>query len=265
MRKIVKMISIIVATILVLGILFVANSLVGNPISKMLVKNNAEEYINEKYKDLNLNKEVAYDFKFGNYYVKLSSDKVKDLHFTLYYNKRGKLLRDDYENNITDGWNVISRLYGDYEKETNKVFEKLKESSLFSSCDPYHTSSYLISKMEMEDRKSELKDFGGGIDGKSLELDKEYDMNEIGSMGGVIDVAVSFADGNESYERGAEALKEIKRVFDEQNMGFYYINFGIYNSEGNYAYIIEFLPYSEIESDNLEEIIKDNCKINPNK
>ncbi len=265
MKKTIKIIANSVAIILVSGILFFANAFVGNPISKMLVKHNSEQYISENYGELNLKKEIGYSFKDGRYYVKLSSDEIKDLHFTLYYNKMGKLVRDLYENNITEGWNVLDRINEEYRNDTDITFEKLKNSPLFSTCDPFHTSVYLASKIEINDRISEIGYANGGIDGRTLELDKEYDIKKLGAMGGTIDVSVSFKDGNESYERGAEALREIKKVFDEENMGFYYIHFAIYNTEGNYAYRIDFFPYSQIDSVDLADKIKIAHETNPNK
>lgn len=257
MKKIIKIISVIVAIILLIGMIFFADAFVGNPISKYLVDKNSNKYIEENYAELDLDKEIGYSFKTTNYFVYLKSKTIKDLYFTLSYNKLGKLKYDGYENRIVKGWNIITRLDEDYREKTDKTFDKLKNTPLFATNKSINTFSYLFSK-------GDIPGIDGGIDGSSLELDKEYDVKEIGKIGGIIKVYVSFSDGDESYERGAEALKIIKKVFDEDKLGFCYINFAIYNKEGNYAYIIDYFPYSEIDSENLAEKVKIAHETNPN-
>ncbi len=264
MKKTLKIAAVILAIALICGVLYFTNGFVGNPISKYLVEKNSEQYIAENYADLNLTSEIGFDFKSTRYYINLKSETVEDLHFTLYYNLNGSLSRDLYENNITEGWNVMTRISRDYRNEADDLFEVLKEQELFIGAEPLHASANLVSKVEVEDRAAEdLRE--GGIDGRTLELDKVYDVGEVGKVGGALDVRVSFADGDQSFERGAEALRVIKETFDEAEIGFYYISFGIYNDEGNLAYHIEFFPYSEIESEDLADKIEKAYEENPNK
>ncbi len=263
MKRIFKTIAIIVALSLTIGILFVTNAFVGNPISKYLVDKNSDEYLEEQYPDLDLVKEIGFDFKSTRYYVQLKSETIEDLYFTLYYSLTGKLDRDLYENNITNGWNVITRLDEDYRTETDIIFEELKNNPLFKDAEHFYTSSHLISKIELEDRLVGAEDVLGGIDGTTLELSKDYDISEIGGIGGVLDINVRFTDGDESYERAAVAMKEIKAAFDDGDIGFYYINFSIINEEGNFTYGFELFPYSEIDSEDLAEKLKIAHESNP--
>ena len=263
MRKIFKFISIFVAVILVGFILFFANAFVGNPISKAIVTYNSTKYIEENYDDLDLEKEIIYDFKSGAYCVKLKSETIEDLHFTLYYRMNGKLGKDLYENNITDGWNVLYWLNEDYRNETALIFDQLASTPLFQNTDSFYTSAYLMSTVEVEDRLVGFEDVSGGIDGTTLELDKDYDISHMGAIGGLIDIDLRFTDGDESFEKGAVAIKEIKNVFDDKNLGFYYLSFGMIDAEGNLAYRVDFLPYSQIDDDNLADILKTMDETNP--
>ncbi|OON95178.1 MAG: hypothetical protein ATN31_11420 [Candidatus Epulonipiscioides saccharophilum] len=255
MKKAFKIIAIIIAVSLILGLLFVTNSFVGNPVSKYLVDRNSDKYIEEQYSDLDLVKEIGFEFKTSRYYVKLKSETIKDLYFSLDYSLTGQLINDLYENNITEGWNVLMRLDKDYRTEVDAIWYALKDNPLFKEIDSFISSGYLMNKVNDDHMSAVFEDRSGGIDGSTLELDKEYDLAQIGAMGGVINIAVRFSDGDESYERGAEALKEIKTICDEANIGFYYINLSIFNEEGNSAYMFKFFPYSEIDSDNLVEKI----------
>ncbi|OON95179.1 MAG: hypothetical protein ATN31_11425 [Candidatus Epulonipiscioides saccharophilum] len=254
MKKAVKIITTVIAIFLILGPLEV-NAFVGNPVSRYLVDRNSDIYIEEHYSDLDLVKEIGFEVTKNRYYVKLKSETIKDLYFTLDYSLTGQLINDLYENNITEGWNVIMRLQEDYRNETDIIFEALKDNPLFKETDSFFTSAYLMNKIDDEHMPAVFEDRSGGIDGTTLELDKEYDLEQMGAMGGVIDIAVQFLDGDESYEHGAKVLQEIKTTLDEANIGFYYINLAIFNEEGNYAYRFDFFPYSEIDSDNLIEKI----------
>ncbi len=263
MKKTIKIITIIVLIILILGVLFFINAFVGNPISKMIISKNSGKYIEENYAELELKSEVGYSFKTTNYFVRVYSEDIEDLHFTLYYDMFGNLTRDLYENNITNGWNVLERLNEDYRLESNLIFDELKNSTLFLNSDNFFSSAFLMSKIEAEERIVGFENNGGGIDGTKLELDKEYNVKELAKIGGVIDIDVSFSDGDVSYEQGAKALREIRATFDEAGIGFYYINFGVFDEEGNYAYRIDYFPYNEIYSEELIEKIKIAHENNP--
>ena len=262
MKKITKIVAIIIAFLLIAGLLFVTNAFVGNPISKYLVDKNSDLYIEKQYDDLNLVKEIRYDFKSTRYYVSLKSETIDDLHFTLYYSLTGQLERDLYENNITNGWNVLTRLDEAYRNETDIIFEQLKSIALFKNSEHLYTSAHLYSK---ENIAEQFGNKNGGIDATSLELDKNYDIAAMGTNGGIIDFSVRFNDHDESFERCAMALKEIKTCFDEANMGFCFINIGIINEEGNFAYGIDLISSDQIDDVNLLEIIKENCNMNYNK
>ena len=77
----------------------------------------------------------------------------------------GQLSRDLYENNITNGWNVLYRLNEDYRSETKLIFEQLEANPLFKETNSCYTSAHLMSSIEIEDRLVGFEDVSGGIDG----------------------------------------------------------------------------------------------------
>ena len=95
-KKVLRISALVLAVMMIIGVCFFANSLVGNPISKALAKNTAENYLEEKYGDKDYELEdVSYSFKDGYYYAHVSSPSSIDTSFSLLINGFGKL-RYDY-------------------------------------------------------------------------------------------------------------------------------------------------------------------------
>ena len=65
-KKVLKIIALVVAMALIVGVCIFANSLVGNPISKWVANNTAEKHLEEKYgeKDFVIER-VNFSFKDG--------------------------------------------------------------------------------------------------------------------------------------------------------------------------------------------------------
>lgn len=239
MKKILKILAILLGVSLLGGLLWFANAMAGNPVSRMLADNDAKAYVAEHYADLDLVRENAgYDFKTGCYYVKLHSETEDDLYFTLYYGSFGNLTRDGYQRSIAEGGNVLNRLYMDYNRATDDVFAALEENPFFDG-EYFHGFGHLI-----------------GTDGTTLELDVDYDVAQMGYTDGELDLSLDFADGDTSFERGAEVLLMVKEAFDDADVGFTTINFGIYNDEGNYAYYAHGISYDDLYEDGLPERIE---------
>ena len=60
MKKSVKVLAGVTAFLLIIGILWFANGLLGNPISKTIANNTAKEYVAENYSNMKLNVSDAY-------------------------------------------------------------------------------------------------------------------------------------------------------------------------------------------------------------
>ena len=89
-KKVLKIIAFIIAIALILGICWVANGLNGNPISKMLAKKAANEYLEANFPDTDYYiEELGFSFKFTNYYAHVRSKTSMDTQFTLYIDMVG--------------------------------------------------------------------------------------------------------------------------------------------------------------------------------
>ena len=114
-KKILKIAAFVLALALIVGVCVFANSLVGNPISKLLATKTAEKYLEENHpgKDYQLDG-VTFNFKTICYNAHFSSPSSPDSSFSLMLGMDGKIIHDYYENNVLVGWNTARRLSDEY-------------------------------------------------------------------------------------------------------------------------------------------------------
>ena len=210
MKKIFKIIVVVVATLLIVGLIFITNAFVGNPISKMVVKNNAKEYIETNYKETDYYIDrIGYDFKTSGYYANIKSPSSKDTYFSLTFGILGNFWRDSFSTRVTDGFNTWNRINNEYRTLVDEIIVNL----------PYETD---INYGELKTlyKGNDLINFG--LDMSSLELDKVYDIKELGGKYGKV-VLYVYAD-EVTPEKASEVLLEVKNQFDEKNQEFYAID-----------------------------------------
>lgn len=263
MKKSVKILAAVTAFILIGGILWFANGFLGNPISKALANNTAKKYIAKNYSNMNLHiSEVSYSFKDGNYHAYVKSPTSKDTYFNISISPLGKLQYDSYENDVTKRNNTYIRLNEEYGEKVKEVFEDKNF--------PYESDICFgeLKEITSKELESEYNDFGPvyGIDLSKLELDKSYDINEMGKKYGHI---VFYAkDEDISIKKASEILLHIKKILDEKNVSFYAMDFSLQkprsedeniNPNDKSIDIQEFL-YSDIYEKGLENRIKENSQ-----
>ena len=207
--KILKIAALCVAVALIISVLLFANSLLGNPISHILARSAAEKYIAEMYPDEGYAVDrTGFDFKFGRYYVYVSSERVKDGEFTIYASMLGEILGDDYELRVTERENVYWRINDDYRTAVNSVFDGWKS--------PYNVDLY-YGMIEVV-REEYTSEYGIGIKKSELELGGIYNLSLLGEEAGVV---VMYVDSDEvSNEYAAEILLDFKRAMDSAGVGF---------------------------------------------
>lgn len=216
MKKTTKIISGLIAFILIGGILFLANGLVGNPVSKFIANKSAGKYIEETYANLELEADKAtYNFKTGGYSVHVKSPKSIDTHFSIDITPTGKVQWDSYESDVLGKFNTWNRLTMEYRKMVEQIFE--------SESFPYE-SNIDFGDLKLKEKESD-QPFGPiyGLSLEELELDKIYDIKELGKTAGQIVLYVE--DEEINVEIASEILLDIKNIFDEKDIPFYAIDF----------------------------------------
>lgn len=249
MKKTTKIIAGITAFILIGIILWFANGLVGNPISKMLANKSANEYIEETYPGMELEiQDATYNFKNGNYYVNVKSPTSIDTYFSLDISPTGKVLWDNYEGNVLGKFNTWNRINTEYRKMVEDIFE--------ANDFPYESD---IDYGDLKLKEKDLNESFGpdyGISLEELEIDRKYDIEEIAEKSGQI--VFYTEDIKVDAQRASEILLDIKRIFDEKDVPFYAISFSLKekskedekNLDGEIFDVREFL-YSDIYDDSL--------------
>lgn len=258
MKKWTKIIAGIIAFILIGGLLWFANGLVGNPISKMLANRSTEGYIEENYPEMELElKDATYNFKNGRYNVCVKSPTSIDTHFSIDISPTGEVVGDSYSNYVLGKFNTWNRINIGYRKMVKDIFEAYDF--------PYESD---IDYGELKLREKEISDQFGepyGLNRKELEIDHKYNIKEIAKDSGHI-VFYTEADKIDS-KKASEILLDIKNIFDDKSVPFYAISFTLQepmteeNKRDRDSFNVREFLYSDIYEeglvDRLEKAAKD--------
>ena len=214
-KKVLKIIALIVAIALIIGIASMANALNGNPVSKMLARRAANAYLEEHYPNTDYYiEDLGFSFKFTGYYAHVRSDSSIDTQFTLEIDMLGHVFRDIYES-VTGGFVTARRIDDEYRTLCDQVLE--------SPAFPY-PSDIAYGSLEIYPREAsavEAPDFY--IVQEDLILDAVYDPRELGAQAGRL---VVYVDSDTiTYEEAARILLDIRALFDNANIPFRAIDF----------------------------------------
>ena len=254
-KRILKIAAFIFAIALIVGVCVFANALVGNPISKAMATNTAEKHIEENYADKDFEIErVTFSFKDGYYHAFIYSPSSIDSDFTILVDMWGKLRYDTYEDRVLSGGNTADRISRDYRAVVDKVLDSqafpYNEHIGYGDFDFYprvHLEEYSVPEYALIT--------------EDLTLDAFYDVNELGAKHGKLTIYID--DDTVSYERLAEILLDIRRIFDDSGVKFYVIDFVLEyqknedsskKQEGRVE-VREFL-YADIYEDGMVERVK---------
>lgn len=240
--KVLRIIAAVIAFAMIGALLLFANSLLGNPVSYLIVKNNAQKYLAEKY-DGYVPEGIDYSFKFGDYLAHASIPGSEDSHFVVYYGMDGSFRGDDYESNITNRGNVRRRL--------DMSYRELVDSVLDSAANPY-SMRIDFGELIFEGDEDSSKERGHGffIPLNILEPDELYNIAELGEKAGLLNIYVE-TENEANAETAAELLLGINSLMDKGGATFHAIDLVVESPSGDY-YVDNFLR-SDIYEDGLAE------------
>lgn len=113
-----KIITSLVALALVGFLLFMANGIYGNPVSKFLAERNTKAFMEEKFPNEYLYiEDTRFDFKTGRYFTTVEVLQKKDYAFTVYANVYGKVNDKYFDENERVLENVMWRLSNELEDD----------------------------------------------------------------------------------------------------------------------------------------------------
>ena len=212
-KKIIKIAAFVVALALIVGVCIFANSLVGNPISKMLATNTAKQYIKENHPDMDYQLDgVTFNFKFVCYNAYFTSPSSPDSSFTLMLGMDGGIVHDYYEGQVVNRENTARRLENEYRAAVSEV---LDNPALPYDCHIGYGGLQFIT----EEFKNEPGVPAYALITNELELDGIYDVNELGAKAGKLTLYVY--DDTVTVERLAEIILDIKGMLDDAGVRFY--------------------------------------------
>ena len=216
MKKIKKILALILALALIAGVGVFANGVVGNPVSKRLATSTAQKRLVEVYADKDYEIErVTFSFKDGSYHAFIVSPSSLDSEFSMSLNWKGQLRWDSYEDRVLSGENTAARINKEYRAATEAIFT--------SPAFPYY-SHIEYGDIEFNSREwLDVEDLPSyALYTEDLELDKVYDIRELGKAAGHLVLYVY--DEVVSVEKAAEILMEVKHLMDAGGVAFYAID-----------------------------------------
>lgn len=250
-NKILKIFAAVIAFALIGVVLFFINAFCGNPVSYLLAKYSAGQYIEDNFPESDYEIEnVSYFFKESQYSAKVKSQSSIDSHFSIKIDFFGNISYVSYEDNVLNKGNTKERISREY---FDKVVAVL-ETDIF----PYETD-YGYGMIRYSDEE-ECDSMGKGVFFvEELELDMSYDIREIGKNTGKVDLCVR---EDVTVENAAIILKKTKQLLNSADVYFYSIDFTLMEKRTDdnkipekSIHINNFLA-SYIDEDNLEEKIE---------
>ena len=202
------------AMVLIVGVCWFANALVGNPISKAVARQTAKKHLEATYPNTDYVIEtVSYSFKDGAYYAHVTSPHSMDGHFTLKISMLGKLRYDDYSSRVSGHGNVANRLFFEYRDMVDTVLD--------SHAYPY-TVSMGFGDLEF-DREVGEEAVEGALQRSELVNDRFYNVGALGAKNGRL---VLYIDSDTvTNEKAAEILLKTKELLDQSGISFYSVHF----------------------------------------
>ncbi len=255
-KKVWKILALIAAIALVLVVCVFANALNGNPISKMLARNAAENYLTGHYPGTDYYVErVGFSFKDTCYYAHIRSGSSVDTQFALYIDMVGNVSWDTYED-VLSGSITARRLEQEYRELTDQL---LTGPTFPFQTDIAYGTLEIYPKRAMDDPLvTDIPSYA--MAQEDLMLDHMYDPRDMGSNVGHLVIYIESNTITTDY--AAEVLLIIRETFDNANIPFKAIDFTLHfplpeeGSRPKGQINVDNFSYEDIYADGLAERIQ---------
>lgn len=248
-EKLALRVFIALAVVLVLAFAVVYMALFGNPVSWLLSKNGTEGWLAENCPGEGYEFIRAYwDHKRGGYIVDVADPDSQDKHFTLHTDGLGRVSYTLYSQVKTHG-TTFGRMNAEYQNKLANFIWTPQGQSVYW---PVNGSLQVKGDIEFtEFRRGE--DYGITPE-TDLELDKDYDLADLGARAGHLNVTVN--DETVTPERCARLLLELKTQLDRAGIRFRAVDFTLRESTEyeNYIQVLD-LRSEEIQEEGLTELV----------
>jgi len=219
MKRYLKLLALLIAVALIIGLGWFANSLVGNPVSKYLATRSAQTLLTERFADTDYTMErITYSFKDGCYHAFYTSLADIDGDFSATFTQTGKYRYDTYDS-VLNGSNTARRLEMEYRALTDTVIE----SPTFPYPSDIGYGTLEIYPLEFINDKNIPDIPAYAIPQEELERNKLYDIPALGARAGHL---ILYVDSKiVTYEEAARILLDIRQRMDEAGVPFRAVDF----------------------------------------
>ncbi|MBR2047717.1 MAG: hypothetical protein IJ960_03885 [Oscillospiraceae bacterium] len=252
MKKIAKIMALMALLCCVLAFVF---AFTGNPLSWVLVRHRASQYLDIQYPELDIEIEsIIYDHLFGGFDVDVTSPTSRDTHFTLTLDGWGNVKYDRYDA-VTSGANTVARLSREYQNLVNNaltgsVFADARVYAEF--CTPGTIEYNTFTHNHSTRTRTIEKDFS--IDLSALELDQDYDLAVLGAAHGELDIHITVEDA--TIEKAAALLLALKAELDAHGVAFHAVEFYLSPAGGGQDIILWDFLSADIGGEGLVERVE---------
>lgn len=225
MKRTLKIIALVLAIGLLLGLGWFANAMVGNPISKALATRSAEAYLTQHLPNTDYVLErVTYSFKDGNYHAFYNSPTAIDGDFSADFDWLGRYTWDTYDS-VTQGHNTARRL--------NMAYRELTDTVIEAPGSPYGGDNVAFGTLEFhpadyinDENYPDVPRYA--IPPETLVVNGTYDIRELGAQAGHLFINV---DTEPSPEAAAACLLDIRSRMDAAGVPFRAIDLTLWDPE----------------------------------
>ena len=222
MKKSLKIAAFILALVLIIFLIYLADIFTGYPVSYFRVKNVLDTYMQEHYSETDfVTEKLTYSLKLGGFNADVYSPSSTDSNFSIGFYNDGTLKYDTYEMNVKTGMNTAMRLSSEYNDSARKIFDEAEF--------PFDA---LLSGELCIDHGFEAGLPGTKIENiipEELEIDKNYNIAELSKEHGKLYLRVFSDDVN--AETAAASLLKLYEIMDKAELPFKAVHLEICSNE----------------------------------
>ena len=244
-----RIISVILALILLLASIYSFFAFIGNPFTGISSLFNAFDYISERFEgsDYYIYK-IRHDCVFeGTYIVYVKSISNKDINFQIEYSSKGNFKSCDYDKKYkSDDQTILSLKYA---REIDNALNKSDFSYEIVKTNSYYYFPYENSKSEIWINALKMEGFN---------IKEDYDLFTLGETNGVI--LIELYSENTNINEAKKVYLKLRDVLDELGIGFRMLRINLVNPTNNYkesysSICYEYITEEKIDGE-LEKLIK---------
>lgn len=222
-----RVIALVSALCLIIGIILVSNAFIGNPVTAYYANKAIENYVAERYAHLDMIVEKArYNFIDAGYKAIAKSRTSIDTHFPIYY-RSGRIRGDDYDAYVSGKLNTLIRLQTEFSRLTTEI---------------------LSTSMGNKSIKTRVQ-FGKDATQK-LQIDMPFDKNLLIEM--KIEISIGLEDN--SLDAISRVLGNANKILVED--GFKFVIYDVSAESNGVVVTAKDVYVTDIEGGNLSQILE---------